>query len=116
MERKPLMTRQANALLNTGVDLRALEKKTVDGSAYGDPYVAAKFAGQEPRAEMENAKTYYGGCHCGAVTVAMKSEGPVTDKKRRINECDCSICIRVCVFCFRVLGLEIGIGIGIGIG
>lgn len=86
---------QANALQDLGVDLLNLKANPYDGKAIDPQYVPAKFAGTEPTAEIENAKTYYGGCHCGAVTVAMKTPGPLTDGKQPILECNCSICMRV---------------------
>ena len=73
-----------------------LKVERFDGKALDPQYVPPKFTGTEPTAEIENAKTYYGGCHCGAVTVAMKIEGLLTDGKQAILECNCSICTRVC--------------------
>lgn len=41
-----------------------------------------------------NPKTYTGACHCGSVTVALTTEGPLPDGNINIQECNCSICTR----------------------
>ena len=95
---------QANALQYPAAKLFDLKVDTFDGKAIDPQHVPAKFAGKEPSADIENAKMYYGSCHCGDVTVAMKIEGDLADNKpadRGIVECDCSICTKVpFLFCF----------------
>lgn len=54
-------------------------------------YIPPTFTSTEPKAELENAKLYTGGCHCGSHAMAMKTSGPVTEG----YECDCSVCTRV---------------------
>lgn len=43
---------------------------------------------------MENAKIYHGSCHCGAVTLALKSAPLDKDYPDTASECACSICSR----------------------
>ncbi|KAI0892569.1 Mss4-like protein [Annulohypoxylon nitens] len=53
-----------------------------------------KFTGSEPRVEIENGQVYTGGCHCGAITLALKSK-PIDDSyEENLLECNCSICTR----------------------
>ena len=79
------------------VDILSLPVQISDGKAVTiEPqHTLAQFEGPEPSPELENGKTYYGACHCGAVTLAMKTNGPLTDGNQWICECDCSICTRV---------------------
>jgi hypothetical protein len=53
------------------------------------------FKGPEPTAEIENAKIYTGSCHCGNVTMALKTKGPLNEGHEYIQGCTCSICSRV---------------------
>jgi hypothetical protein len=50
---------------------------------------------RSPPAEIKNSKLYTGSCHCGAVTLALKTKGPLSKEGEVIGECDCSICARV---------------------
>ncbi|KAK4247949.1 hypothetical protein C7999DRAFT_31628 [Corynascus novoguineensis] len=78
-----------------GLDLWNLETKTFNGADYDPKYVAPEFTGEEPKpAGLENGKTYYGSCHCGAVTTAVKLNGSLEDGtyKGILLECNCSFC------------------------
>ncbi|KAK4100896.1 hypothetical protein N658DRAFT_524433 [Parathielavia hyrcaniae] len=79
------------------VDFWGLEVKTFDGDTYDPPYVAPAFSGTEPApAGFEDGRTYYGSCHCGAVTTAVRVKGSLEDHtyKGPIIECNCSFCAR----------------------
>jgi hypothetical protein len=66
-----------------------------DGAALDPEYQPPKYTGPEPTAEIEGGKLYTGSCHCGVVTVAVKTL-PLDDTyKDRLVECNCSICERV---------------------
>jgi hypothetical protein len=67
-----------------------LTKVPYDGAAVGDKYEPPAYTGPEPTVEIEGAKLYTGSCHCGAVTVALKSK-PI-EELPMIRECTCSIC------------------------
>ncbi|KAI0834379.1 Mss4-like protein [Hypoxylon sp. FL0890] len=58
----------------------------------------AEFNGREPPAEIEGAKVYTGGCHCGAVTLALKSKPIDSTYDANIILCDCSICTQNAYF------------------
>ncbi|KAM3065389.1 hypothetical protein ACMFMG_011488 [Clarireedia jacksonii] len=79
------------------VDQWSLEvKPTIFDNVAREPhYVAPTFTGTLPTAELENPKIYEGGCHCGAVKVALKSSGSFADGHIPIEECNCSICTRL---------------------
>ncbi|KAK3398566.1 Mss4-like protein [Sordaria brevicollis] len=72
-----------------------LEVKEFDGKSIPPPYHPTPYDGPEPSAEIENGVVYHGSCHCGAVKLAVKTNGPL-DKtyKERVMECNCSICQR----------------------
>jgi hypothetical protein len=72
------------------------------GDALDPPYTPPKFTGTEPTIEIEGAKIYNGGCHCGAVTLAFKTKPlpEVSQSEPGVRECDCSICSRVCPITF----------------
>jgi len=53
------------------------------------------YNGPEPSSSVENVKTYHGSCHCGAVTLALKSAPLDKDYPDAVMECACSICVRV---------------------
>lgn len=57
------------------------------------------YTGPEPTAEIEGAKIYHGSCHCGAVTIAVKSKDfhkdPDATSEKGLFSCGCSICARV---------------------
>lgn len=73
----------------------ATNKISVDYASVGTPYEAAEHKGPLPTAEIDGGKLYTGGCHCGAVTVAVVS--PLLDgsNDEKGLECNCSICVRV---------------------
>ncbi|KAK6958453.1 hypothetical protein Daesc_001254 [Daldinia eschscholtzii] len=66
----------------------------VKHQAIPPPWTPPKFTGPEPPAEIEAAKIHTGGCHCGAVTLAIKSKPIDSTYDGLIMECDCSICTR----------------------
>ncbi|AEO67103.1 uncharacterized protein THITE_2115904 [Thermothielavioides terrestris NRRL 8126] len=86
-----------NARTIQGLNVWDLEIKTFDGAAYDPQYVAPAYSGPELNpAGFEDANTYHGSCHCGAVTTAVRIKGSPEDNtyKERILECNCSICQR----------------------
>ncbi|KAI2472676.1 Mss4-like protein [Annulohypoxylon bovei var. microspora] len=70
-----------------------LDAKLIDGST-SPTWSPPKFTGREPPARIENSKVYTGGCHCGAITVALKSKLIDNTYDESLYECDCSICTR----------------------
>lgn len=69
-----------------------------DGAKLDPQYEHPKFKGFFPSAQIENGKIYKGACHCGAATMAMKVQGSLVGTSADnvyIQECNCSICIRV---------------------
>ncbi|RWA04580.1 hypothetical protein EKO27_g10524 [Xylaria grammica] len=66
---------------------------TFDGaSSLGTADEPPKFTGLEPTAEVEGGELYTGSCHCGAVTLALKSKPLNKDSTENFLECDCSHC------------------------
>lgn len=64
-------------------------------SPYDSETVSTPFHGQLPEGSSgDNLKLYTGGCHCGAVTLAVKL-GPLSEVE--IKEDNCSICQRVSI-------------------
>jgi hypothetical protein len=57
---------------------------------------ATPFTGVEPPAEIKDSKLYTRSCHCSAVTLALKTMGPLNEEVKMIGECDSSICAHVC--------------------
>ncbi|KAI0535044.1 glutathione-dependent formaldehyde-activating enzyme [Xylaria digitata] len=84
------------------VDVWELPLKKFDGASSLKPaYEPPQFTGPEPSAEIEGGKLYTGSCHCGAVTLALKSKSLDKDFAEKIAECDCSNCIRAgCVWIY----------------
>lgn len=72
-----------------------ISNHSFDGKALGSPYEPHKYDGPEPTADIDNAETYHGSCHCGAVTLALKSAPLDKNFPGNIMDCICSICIRV---------------------
>lgn len=83
-----------NARALQDVDLWSLKVEKYNGAAVEPFYKPPAFNGPEPTAEIENSKLYTGSCHCGAVTLALKNDGPLSTEVELIGECDCSICSR----------------------
>ncbi|KAK5654648.1 hypothetical protein OQA88_6969 [Cercophora sp. LCS_1] len=83
-----------NARAIQGVDPWEWEITPLNGKAFGKPYEAPEYEGPDPKTEIEGGKMYHGSCHCGAVTLALKSL-PL-DKKypSKIIDCNCSHCLR----------------------
>ncbi|KAI0457628.1 glutathione-dependent formaldehyde-activating enzyme [Xylaria acuta] len=75
------------------VDVWKLETKAYDGKALPSTYEAPKFKGPEPTAEVEGGQLHTGGCHCGGVTLALKSK-PINKDFQGLVECNCSSCGR----------------------
>ncbi|KAJ2898864.1 Mss4-like protein [Zalerion maritima] len=91
----PTMPPGMNMAVNTRAiqDLKIwdLSVNTFDGANTGAPYEAPEFKGEEPPAEIDGGKTYHGSCHCGAVTVAIKTKPLDETYDAMIAECNCSI-------------------------
>lgn len=89
-----LTLRQARALLD--VDVFALKINKYDGLPREPKYIPPSFTGSEPTptTEFKDPKLYTGGCHCGAVTIALKTDGPLSNDAEGFLQCDCSICMR----------------------
>ncbi|KAK3347015.1 Mss4-like protein [Lasiosphaeria hispida] len=95
----PLLARGAGMLVVNARSIQGfnpweMEIGAFNGEALGSPYEPPKHIGPEPTADVENAKIYHGGCHCGAVTLALKSAPLDKNFPSRIVECLCSICVR----------------------
>jgi hypothetical protein len=83
-----------------------LKVNPYDGTGRDPQYIPPPFMGEfpvpnkivddlpVPDTKMENPKTYTGACHCGNVTVALITNGPLPDGQEYIQECNCSICAR----------------------
>ncbi|ETS82747.1 hypothetical protein PFICI_04623 [Pestalotiopsis fici W106-1] len=84
-----------NARTIQDLDIWSLELKSMNGGAYGAPYEPAKFTGTIPEAEVEGSRVYTGGCHCGAVRLAVRSRPLDETYDDRVIECNCSICGRL---------------------
>lgn len=89
----PGMDIGVNARTLQDVNLWDLEVNQYKGADLEPAYMPLKFTGPEPTAEIEGAKIYTGGCHCGAVTIALKTK-PLPELADGIKECNCSICAR----------------------
>ncbi|KAI1102734.1 hypothetical protein F4804DRAFT_312075 [Jackrogersella minutella] len=71
-----------------------MKTQPLDGLSSPPTWHPTQFTGRDPPAEIENAKVYTGGCHCGAITIALKSKPIDSTYDEKLLECDCSICIR----------------------
>ncbi|KAK8922494.1 hypothetical protein VCV18_006550 [Metarhizium anisopliae] len=83
------------------VDTWALQKERVDWAKVEPMYIVPEHKGAEPSANIEGGKLYKGGCHCGAVTVAVMSKPLDETFEDGGLECNCSICERngyVCMY------------------
>jgi hypothetical protein len=76
-------------------ETNANRTKRFDGGALTPAYEPAKYAGPEPSTDVEGGQLYSGSCHCGAITLALKSKPIDKTYTERILECNCSICERV---------------------
>ncbi|KAI3330700.1 glutathione-dependent formaldehyde-activating enzyme [Ustulina deusta] len=77
------------------LDIWKLPLKKFDGASLFQPaYESPKFTGSEPTVEIEGGQLYTGSCHCGAITLALKSKPLNKDFTENIVECNCSICVR----------------------
>ncbi|KAI1401311.1 Mss4-like protein [Hypoxylon fuscum] len=71
-----------------------LDIQTVDSASQSLVWSLPKFNGREPSAKIDGAKLHTGGCHCGAITVALKSKPLDRTYANPLIDCDCSICSR----------------------
>ncbi|KAK9441369.1 glutathione-dependent formaldehyde-activating enzyme [Metarhizium brunneum] len=76
------------------VDTWALQKERIDWAKVEPMYIVPEHKGAEPSANIEGGKLYKGGCHCGAVTVAVMSKPLDETFEDGGLECNCSICER----------------------
>ncbi|TVY31309.1 Centromere protein V, partial [Lachnellula subtilissima] len=65
-----------NARTLNDLDIWSLPTQTLDGKSLEPSYKPAPFTGPEPTAKIEDSKIYTGGCHCGNVTMALKTTDP----------------------------------------
>lgn len=84
------------------MDLWSLTVNKYNGAALEPSYEPFEFIGPEPEAHIQNHKLYTGSCHCGAVTLALKTKKLLSEEDEVIGECDCSICARVRYLSFRL--------------
>ncbi|KAI1090966.1 hypothetical protein F5B19DRAFT_296257 [Rostrohypoxylon terebratum] len=70
-----------------------LDTKLID-DLKSPTWTPPRFTSDPPLAEIENGKVYTGGCHCGAITLALKSKPIDSTYEADLLECDCSICTR----------------------
>jgi hypothetical protein len=91
--------RRLNILQLLSLVLYALQNHTTntlrryDGwNHFQPPYDPPKFTGELPKFDGEGLKVYTGSCHCGAVTIAVKTK-PFPEVE--VKEDNCSICQRV---------------------
>ncbi|CAG8961953.1 hypothetical protein HYFRA_00013733 [Hymenoscyphus fraxineus] len=91
---EPGMDIGINARTLEDVDVWKLEVRKVDGASYEPKWIPHELIGPEPTAEIEDAKMYYGSCHCGATTIALKNKGGI-DSSTEMVECNCTICYKV---------------------
>ncbi|KAF7931973.1 uncharacterized protein EAE97_008994 [Botrytis byssoidea] len=77
------------------MDQWSLKVNEYDGLGREPQYVAPKYTGELPSVKFENEKLYTGGCHCDAVTIAFKTQAPLSKRHEHIQECNCSICCRL---------------------
>ena len=68
-----------------------------DGLDREPQYVALTYTAELPLAKFESETLYTGGCHCGAVTIAFKTQAPLPKRHEHIQDCNCSICCRVSI-------------------
>ncbi|KAK1988519.1 glutathione-dependent formaldehyde-activating enzyme [Colletotrichum cereale] len=76
------------------LDIDGLEKRPVNGASWGSKYEPPAHKGPNPTAKVEGGKLYTGGCHCGAVTVAVTSKPIDETYEDTVVVCNCSICVR----------------------
>ncbi|KAI1278157.1 glutathione-dependent formaldehyde-activating enzyme [Xylaria sp. FL0933] len=77
------------------LDIWKLPLEKFDGASLFQPaYEPPKFTGEEPAAKIEGGKLYTGSCHCGAVTLALKSKPLDKNPTGDILECNCSSCAK----------------------
>ncbi|KAI1436076.1 glutathione-dependent formaldehyde-activating enzyme [Xylaria sp. CBS 124048] len=75
------------------IDLQKIKIKPFNGQALPPSYQAPVFTGLQPAGEVKGGQLYTGSCHCGAVTVGLKSK-PIDKDTQGLVECNCSICGR----------------------
>lgn len=70
------------------IDWKTCNVFQVDGKAVPPAWVPHRYSGKELGAKFENANTYHGSCHCGAVKAALETHGALKDGKEQIQEWD----------------------------
>lgn len=77
------------------VNVFDLDIKSFDGKTeLPGEWTATPFQGPLPAGGPPDGKVYTGGCHCGAVTLAVRT-GDLEHQDADIREDNCSICQRV---------------------
>ncbi|KAK7958317.1 glutathione-dependent formaldehyde-activating enzyme [Apiospora saccharicola] len=94
-EKKPISLIMTQARAIQGLNIYNLERRPFDGASLPPPYEPPLFAGPEPEANVRGGRVYEGSCHCGAVTLALKSKPLDSSYSSGIAECNCSICSRL---------------------
>ncbi|CAH0028271.1 unnamed protein product [Clonostachys rhizophaga] len=75
-------------------DIWDMDTSTFDGASLGAPYETPTYTGPLPTKEVEGGKIYTGSCHCGNVTVCLRSKPLDHSFESPAYECNCSTCIR----------------------
>lgn len=68
-------------------------QSSFDGKSLPGTYEEPKYTGPEPAGTAEDGQVYTGGCHCGAITIGLRSK-PIDKNLQGLVECDCSSCSR----------------------
>jgi hypothetical protein len=61
----------------------------------GEPYQPPTHKGELPAGDLEGGRVYTGSCHCGNVTLAVKTKPLDETYEGSVAMCNCSICERV---------------------
>ncbi|OTA55598.1 hypothetical protein K449DRAFT_171672 [Hypoxylon sp. EC38] len=71
-----------------------LDIQQIENVPFTPTWSPPKFNGKEPQAQIAGKRLYTGGCHCGAITLGLKSKPIDSTYDANIILCDCSICTR----------------------
>ncbi|KAI0388775.1 glutathione-dependent formaldehyde-activating enzyme [Xylariaceae sp. FL0594] len=96
-EKEPDVAFNVRTFQHGQLDLWTIDSEVFDGASLPPVYEAPKYKGPEPTPTVDvgpDAKLYTGSCHCGAVTLALKSKPLDKDYGKRVTECNCSSCGR----------------------